>query len=351
MAGSRFAFASDWPNNKDMNRARPLVVGFVMALLVSAVPQVAWGASEAPTSRRSQQAAEAGRLSNFERALNGVRFRYFDAPDRDGRRTIGIARLERLLRAEPDPRKYSIAWDAFARVNATDRAAIIDAFALSDSDAGWTMLGWLAVFEDGPLGDRAMDSLAARRDRVRWLVGITEIAEGAILSEHPLHAQRASLMVEALGLVDVVPAMIVGQIWPPDARSAEEGLTDRIYVRQTRPPPPQFDDFLVRLRPMRHHSMEAEYGGSGVIEVQRRLVGRNMPRDFSQPRFDGQPVFHRGGTHESLIRMTTREWGRPTDYLGWDVALWQRWYIEEFQPLIVQRWRTDLGSLPMWPTP
>lgn len=350
MAGSRFAFAPDRPNNEAMNRVRPLVVGLSIMLLGAVTTQTVRAESETPTAR-SQQAAQAGRLRNFERALNGVRFRYFDAPDRDGRRTIGIARLERLLRAEPDPRKYSIAWDAFARVHEADRAAIIDAFALTDTDAGWTMLGWLAVFEDGPLGDRALALLGAHRDRVRWLVGLTEIAENAILSEHPLHAQRGSLIVEAVGLVDVVPAMIVGQIWPPNARSAEEGLTDRIYLRQTRPPPAQFNDFLARNRPMRLHSLEAEYAGSGVIQVQRRHVARNMPRDFSQPRFDGQPVFHRGGTHESLVRMTTSAWGRPTDHLGWDVAQWQRWYIEEFQPLMIQRRRTDPGALPLWPTP
>ena len=349
MAGSRFAFGPKRPNNEVMNRARPLVVGLVIALLVGAVPPLVSGASETTTSQRSQQSAEAGRLRNFERALNGVRFRYFDAPDRNGRRAIGIARLERLLRAEPDPRKYSIAWDAFTRVHEADRAAIIDAFARSDTDAGWTMLGWLAVFEDGPLGDRAMGLLAARRDRVRWLIGLTEIAEGAILSEHPLHAQRASLMVEALGLLDVVPAMIVGQIWPPNARSAEEGVSDRIYLRQTRPPPLQFNDFLARNRPMRLHSIEAEYAGSGVIQVKRREhVGI---RDFSLPNRNSQPVFHRGGTHESLIRVTTREWGRPTDHLGWDVAQWQRWYIEEFQPLVIERRRTDAGVLPLWPLP
>jgi len=329
-----------------MSRALKFVAGFLIAapfwMLAAA------SASPAPTAR-SQHAAEAGRLRNFERALNGVRFRYFDAPDRGGRRTLGIARLERLLRAEPDPRKYSLAWDAFARVNEIDRAAIIDIFASTDTDAGWTMLGWLAVFEDGPLGDRALDSLAARRDRVRWLVGITEIAEGAILSEHPLHAQRASLLVEAVGLVDVVPAMIVGQIWPPDARSAEEGLSDRIYLRQTRPPPAQFNDFLARNRPMRLHSLEAEYAGSGVIQVKRRE--HFGIRDFSSRNRNLQPVFHRGGTHESLIRMTTREWGRPTDYLGWDVAQWQRWYIEEFQPLVVERRRALTGELPIWPTP
>lgn len=329
-----------------MSRALKCVAGLLIAVPLWTAATA--NAAPAPTAR-SQQSAEAGRLRNFERALNGVRFRYFDAPDRNGRRTIGIARLERLLRAEPDPRKFSIAWDAFARVNETDRAAIIDVFANTDTDAGWTMLGWLAVFEDGPLGDRALGLLGSHRDRVRWIVGLTETAEHAILSEHPLHAQRASLLVEAVGLVDVVPAMIVGQIWPPDARSAEEGLSDRIYLRQTRPPPVQFNDFLARNRPMRLHSLEAEYAGSGVIQVKRRE--HFGIRDFSSPNRNLQPVFHRGGTHESLIRMTTHEWGRPTDYLGWDVAQWQRWYIEEFQPLVIERRRTDAGVLPLWPLP
>lgn len=338
-------------------------VGMVRSWLLLAVfalgaPTLAGG--DAPTPLAQVEAAsrqDARRLREFERGLNGIRFRYFDAPPLRSRRELGMARVERALRAEPDPRKYSIAWDVFSRVDEADRASLIDAFAAADEDAGWLMIGWLAVFEDNALGNRAGKLLGARSDRVRGLDGLREIAESGILGIHPLYAQRAGILAVETQLVGVVPAMIVGQIWPPDARSQAGGTPDLIEIRQPLAPPLTFDD-LIAPRALRTGSIDAEMAGSGIIQVDRRVFGGQfgryaaaLPRDFSVPRYDRQKVFYRGGTHDSLVALTTRLWGRSTDFLGWDVALWQRWYVEDFQPEMQRRERVVIPAPPIIPTP
>ena len=330
----------------------------LIACLMLAAPAFAQGDAPSPHAQASAASREdARRLREFERTLNGIRFRCFDAPPLHGRRELGMAKIERALRAEPNETKYSIAWDVFSRTDEATRASLIDAFIADDADAGWVMLGWIAVFEDGPLGDRAAALLGASAARVRDLDGLSMIAQSAILSEHPLHAQRGGAMAESVELPSVVPAMIVGQIWPPDARSQTEGTPDLIVVRQPLAPYLTFDDLLAR-RALRTGSIEAEMAGSGIIEVDRRTFGGQLgrrgsylPRDFSVPRYDRQKVFYRGGTHESLVALTTRLWGQPTDFLGWDVDLWKRWYVEEFQPSMLKERRTTIAPPPIIPTP
>ncbi len=339
--------------NTGMARSWLLLAAFALG-----APTLAGG--DAPTPLAQVEAAsreDARRLREFERTLNGIRFRYFDAPPLRSRRELGMARVEQALRAEPDPRKYSIAWDVFSRVEEASRASLVDAFAAADEDAGWLMLGWLAVFEDSPLGDRATALLEARAERVRGLDGLREIAESGILSVHPLFAQRAGIMAVAVQLPGVVPAMIVGQIWPPDGRSQAGGTPDLIVVRQPLAPYLTFDDLLAP-RALRTGSIEAEMAGSGIIEVDRRVFGGQfgrrgayLPRDFSVPRYDRQKYFYRGGTHESLVALTTQLWGKPTDYLGWDVELWRRWYLEEFEPEMQRRASVVIPAPPIIPTP
>lgn len=301
-----------------------------------------------------EQAAEARRLREFERSVNGVRFRRFGAPPNESRRAIGGAEVERLLRAEPSPRKFTVAWESFARADEPARLSLLDAFEAEGSAGAWAMLAWLAVREDNALGDRARGLLASAGGAHADPDAVADIVEHGVLSEHPLYAQRAGLLAEAMDLYEAIPALIVGQIWPPEARSMEAGNADRILIRQRMPP--LFENPFDPYWHMRQSSVEGESAGSGVIEVQRRSSPRgwehhwaHLPRDFSSRRTDAQPVFHRGGTHETLVRMTTRLWGKPTDHLGWDVDMWRRWFFEELQPTLLRR--GPVTPLPLWPTP
>jgi hypothetical protein len=36
--------------------------------------------------------------------------------------------------------------------------------------------------------------------------------------------------------------------------------------------------------------------------------------------------------HNSLVDLSSKAWGRPTDKLGFDIPAWRKWYTEEFLP-------------------
>lgn len=316
------------------------------AVLLTAAPAVV-AAPPAEPSAPAQATNDARRLIDFERAMNALRARYFDANRTPTRRALGAAAVERTLRAEPDPRKFSIAWRVFARADGAARVCLQDAFAADASDGAWTMLAWLALRQNNPLGERARALLQANAAHARNIPIIADLTIGGVLNADPAVAHRASFLADAIDLHDAVPAMIVGQIWPPNARSGAAGRADLVYVRSTKPPiwPDPFDpNYLARLE-----SAEARMAGSGVIEVQRRTRSRAMPRDFSQPSPNRQAVFHRAGTHASLVRLTTRAWGRPTDHMAWDVEIWKAWYIEEFQGALGMPRQPSFIAL--WPTP
>ena len=46
----------------------------------------------------------------------------------------------------------------------------------------------------------------------------------------------------------------------------------------------------------------------------------------------GSVVVYRTEVHFALRNLTTRDWGRSTDHLGWDMKKWWAWYNEEYVP-------------------
>ena len=47
---------------------------------------------------------------------------------------------------------------------------------------------------------------------------------------------------------------------------------------------------------------------------------------------DAVAIFYRTEIHRSLVAMTTDDWGRPTDYLAYDMKAWWQWYNDEYVP-------------------
>ena len=47
---------------------------------------------------------------------------------------------------------------------------------------------------------------------------------------------------------------------------------------------------------------------------------------------DAIVVVYRTEVHFALRNLTTRDWGRPTDHLAWDMKQWWHWYNDEYVP-------------------
>lgn len=47
---------------------------------------------------------------------------------------------------------------------------------------------------------------------------------------------------------------------------------------------------------------------------------------------DASVTIYRTEIHRSLVGLSSRAWGKPTDGLGYDYEAWKRWYFDEFLP-------------------
>ena len=55
---------------------------------------------------------------------------------------------------------------------------------------------------------------------------------------------------------------------------------------------------------------------------------------------DAVVVVYRTEVHTALVNLSTRDWGRSTDHLGWDMKQWWTWYNDQYVPHMIARARS-----------
>ncbi len=285
------------------------------------------------TPEQAAQAKSGAELRELKRALGGVRYRHFDGAKPDGVAQAGVAELERTLKASANPRKYAVALDVFRRSDARARSALLEVMAQDGSDGALGALAFLSCREDEAYGERATALLIERAETARKSPSVLWVVQRMLAQPHVPTASRAAGLVDAIDLIDAVPMLIVTQTFShDDGRSQSLGTAEDIQVKEDAVERELW--FGIRLAPPVYETLE---GRSGIIDYERVYTSPRMPRDYSKRASHQQTDFYRGEVHDALIEVTTRAWGQSTEYLGWDVELWKKWYIEEFQPAMLAK--------------
>ncbi len=200
-----------------------LLVGLVLALGVAGcwlgVPSVA---QEGPTPPAAQPDASAQpapvkltdaewalRAAAAEKQLRRIRFEHFTKGKPEVRK-VGIERLSVFADAPALPALLEVMRDEQDDV----RRGVVEHLARLGSDEGLTTLAYAAVHEVDP-SFRAMarDKLVSvvRKGRARP-AGVDTVIASALEGSEQAQAGRAARLVQGLGILQAIPALIMGQV-------------------------------------------------------------------------------------------------------------------------------------------
>ncbi len=263
----------------------------------------------------------------LERSLNKLRATHFGSMRNTQIRQAGILKM----REHTDPGEYPTLVKVFRREQDDVREALVNHLADQKNDDADATLTWVAIYEQDEafrtLAQQAMD----RRIRpssdpegdARYMVG--DRVKGVIASAFKQQDERAlnaaANLASELLIIEAIPALINAQVQStPTGTTAGVGTgggggdhanifigTQQAYVADLTP---IVADSAVAFDPQLAIATEGT-----VLRVSDAVV-----------------ITYRSEVHTSLVRLTTKAWGRDTSGLGYDQPGWGKWYREEFLP-------------------
>lgn len=277
----------------------------------------AWVKAQAldPNDPRVQEyARQQKRRVAIEKELYKLRATYFQAKKTEIRQA-GIAKL----RTYTDPAIYPSLLKIFAKQDMDVRGAILDMLADAKTDEADATLTWGAIFDESkPFRDAAAGKLRGRikeighpSDRIKSVVA-SALAEG-----NDGEMKAAAGVAQTLNLWEAIPMLISAQLGgQTTAETGGGGETSLAWIlvgTQTA--------FVSNLTPV--------VGDNAVgFDPQVSVITEGTYLRV----IDAVVVTYRTEIHTALVGLSSANWDKPTDYLGWDNAAWRKWYADEFRP-------------------
>lgn len=273
---------------------------------------------------------DARRLREIEKDLRKLRQQFFRGSRSTEIREAGIAQLRRDY---DDPALYGVLLEVFADEDADVQRAILSMFAAHETEQADGAIAWTTVFgEDEDLRALAVETLKDRFDvedtfEPRIPRAVSSVVQAGLAKSDDDQVEWAAGVAESLKLYEAIPWLVSAQA---QARSSGRGTgpLGTIMVGQQQA-------FISDLTPI--------VGDSAVaFDPTLSVVTSGVVMQV----FDAVVVTYRVGVHSSLVNMTSRAWGRPTDRLGYDPRLWSRWLNEDFMPLLEERRLAEASGEP-----
>jgi hypothetical protein len=259
-----------------------------------------------------------------EKDLRKLRFQNFG--QRRGQvRQEGIVKL----REYTDPAYFPMLIDIFGKEGVDVRIAMLDHFRDHEGGEGDAALGWMAIFDRAPeVNGPALDRIRDRAKKVGHVP--TEVKYAAmegLTSRDDETVAQACRVVNTLNILEAIPLLINGQVQGAPSQSGAgagnlgsgNGALAWIAVgTQTA--------FVSDLTPV---------VGPNAVAFDPEL---STVTDGTVMRvIDAVVVTYSLEMHNALTDMTSREWGKSTREFGWNTPLWQRWYRDDFKPMLARR--------------
>jgi hypothetical protein len=264
-----------------------------------AVPPIVEAALQ--TSR--QELEFRARSREYTRQIRRIRHEYLGEVRVRELRDQGIAELRTL----DDPAAFKPLIDELQREADDVRLAVLDHFA-GRGDEGQAALAWVAIHDD----DDRIRYEAQRRLVAPASRPVLRVLDQGLRS--PVHeiANNAGTVAGATFALETIPLLIFAQATADPAE--DEGDLAWILVATQRA-------FVARIEPVVGSGAGAFAVIPGVVQegVLLRVV-------------DAVAIFYRTEIHRVLVAMTTEDWGRPTEYLAYDMKAWWEWYNAEYVP-------------------
>lgn len=269
-----------------------------------------------PTSPASQhKAAQNRRRIELERELAKLRATHFRATRNTELRQLGITKL----RTYTAPESYPSLLKTFEREGDDVRRAIVQMLVEQGTEEADATLAWAAIMLNNP-AFRA-DAL----EGLRWRIGeagvtqpMLNVLDIALQSENESRANLAAEIADHYEIVGLIPRLISAQFsGNPGGGGRESGRSgDLAFIAIGRQVA-----FVSDLTPV---VSDSAVGFDPTVSVASEGTVIAI--------HDAAVTIYRTEVHRSLVGLTSRSWGQPTESLGYDYEAWKRWYFDEFLP-------------------
>ncbi len=180
-------------------------------------------------------------------------------------------------------------------------------------DSGQAALTWMAIMDANP----NLRHEATRRIEKPVTSATLGVLDAALRSPDDLVANRAGSLAGAIGATQAIPLLIAAQATERERENTGDLAWIAIQTQRS---------YVQNLVPVVGDNSGAFQPIIGVIG--EGVVFRVM---------DAVVVTYRTEIHHALVALSSSDWGQPTDRFGYDIAAWQRWYREEYLPVLTER--------------
>ncbi|MBX3366258.1 MAG: hypothetical protein KF912_02945 [Phycisphaeraceae bacterium] len=271
---------------------------------------------EDPESGASRaKALQNKRRVEIERELSKLRATHFRSVRNVELRQVGISKLRAYTSSEAYPSLLKV----FEREGEDVQRAIVEMLIEQGSPDADATLAWAAVMlNNASFRMHARDGL---RERIR-LDGVTQpilnVLDIALQSESDARASAAAEIANEFEIVGLIPRLIVAQFSgnPSGGGRESDRRGDLAFIAIGRQVA-----FVSDLTPVVSDSAVGFDPTISVVNEGTVMAIR-----------DASVTIYRTEIHRSLVGLSSRAWGKPTDGLGYDYEAWKRWYFDEFLP-------------------
>lgn len=218
-----------------------------------------------------------------------------------------------------DPASFQPMLEVFADAPEPVRLAVFDHLA-AQGDWGLAAIAWSIVHLSDPddpveqaVSNEATMLLEQRLHERPTPQPVLQVLDSSLRS--PVHklANNAGALAGAINAVETIPLLIFAQATSDDVNEQTGDLAwIAIQTQQA---------YVANVQPVVGDDSGAFQPVLGVVS--EGVVLRVM---------DAVAINYRTYIHRSLVAMTTHEWGRSTEHLGYDMKAWWHWYNSEYVP-------------------
>lgn len=250
----------------------------------------------------------------YEDQLKLIRQKYFGSQGARSKAN-GIAELRQFT----DPASFQPMIEIFAREAPEVRDAMLDHFA-ANGDYGQAALAYVAISDQ----EKSFRTAATQRLRRPATESVMRVVDAALRQNKDDFVNNAGALAGNLNIIAAIPPMIFAQV--ADAPAGQTGDLAWIAVGTTK-------SYVANVVPIVGDN-------SGAFAP---VIGQVFEGCVFQVQ-DAVMYSYRGDLHNSLVAMTTSDFGESTEHLAYDMRAWYEWFNTRYVPF-KQRQAEEMARL------
>ncbi|MCA9284173.1 MAG: hypothetical protein KDA22_03090 [Phycisphaerales bacterium] len=243
------------------------------------------------------------KLRNYAGQIRALARRCFGARRPTALREKGLAELREFT----DPAAFIPMFEELADQDSAIRAAVLDHFA-SQGDAGQAALSYVAIHAD----DKALRADAIVRIISPTPPAVLRVIDAGLRDRNHAVANASATLAASLDALSAIPLLIFAQA--TEDRVENKGDLAWIAIGTSK-------SYVANLVPV-------VGGNAGAFQPVIGIVYEGTLLRV----IDAVAVNYRIDVHNSLVAMTSNDWGQSTAGLGYDMPAWYAWFNEVYVP-------------------